>query len=102
MEKEMFGEIMVNVYDENGEEVSTETITEADLIATAMGPMVSYSCEKTLTLDAGNYQISLTAKGNGQDVEDSDESERLSVNTADGGNAEGKTSGCAEEEASPF
>lgn len=47
-ENELFGGIDINIYDENGEAVQTEKITETDLIASAMGPMTSYSCEKRL------------------------------------------------------
>lgn len=97
-EKEMFNEIGISICDESGAEVSTDTITTDDLQATAMGPMTSYSCEKTLTLDPGTYQISLTAKGDGGSVEDSDESEKLTVTVADGATSEVMTAGYVEQE----
>lgn len=100
-ERELFADIDINLYDENGESVQTETITSADLIATAMGPMTSYSCEKTITLEAGKYKISLTAKGDGTVAEASDESEQLDLVVADGAQTEGATSGYVETEGGP-
>lgn len=100
-EKEMFGDIAINIYNENGESISTETITEADLQAQAMGPMVSYTCEKTITLEAGTYQISLTAQGDGQGAEASDESEKLNVTVIDGTTTEGQTSAYTEQQGGP-
>lgn len=97
-EQEMFTDIDINIYDESGAVVTTETITEDDLTVSAMGPMSSYSCEKAVTLEPGDYQISLTAKGDGSMAEASDESEKLSLVVADGAVSEGKTSGYAEQE----
>lgn len=97
-EKEMFNEIGISICDESGAEVSTDTITTDDLQSSAMGPMTSYSCEKALTLDPGTYQISLTAKGDGGSIEDSDESEKLTVTVADGATSEVMTAGYVEQE----
>lgn len=97
-ENEMFADMEINIYDENGEIVQTETITDADLIESAMGPMTSYNCEKTITVEAGTYEISLTAKGDGETAEASDESDRLSLVVADGAATEGQTSGYVGEE----
>ena len=97
-EKEMFNEIGISICDESGAEVSTDTITTDDLQSSVMGPMTSYSCEKALTLDPGTYQISLTAKGDGGSIEDSDESEKLTVTVADGATSEVMTAGYVEQE----
>lgn len=97
-EKELFTEIAVNVYDENGELVTTETITPDDMTAMAMGPMKSYSCEKEITLEEGDYQISLTAKGDGNIAEGSDESEKISLVVKSGAETEGQTSGYTEQQ----
>ena len=54
--------------------------------------------DKALTLDAGTYQITLTAIGDGGSVEDSDASETLTVTVADGTTSEVMTSGYVEQE----
>lgn len=100
-DKEMFTDIDINIYDESGEAIQTETITEDDLTAVMMGPMTSYSCEKAITVEAGNYKISLTAKGDGDLAEASDESEQIDLEVADGGTSEGTTSGYTEPEGGP-
>jgi|GEM_PF-363389 len=97
-ESEMFTDIDINIYDEAGTLIQTETITDADLTATQMGPFLRYSCEKGITLEAGTYQIGLTAKGDGDLASVSDESEKLSLVVADGLSSEGMTSGYIVEE----
>ncbi len=97
-EKELFADIEIQIYNEDGEVVQTDTITEADLIGTAMGPMMSYSCEKTIAVEAGTYKISLTAKGDGNLAEASDESERIDLIVAEGTGSEGQTEKYAESQ----
>ncbi len=101
-EKELFTDLEVRIYDESGEVVQTETITEEDLIATAMGPMTSYSCEKVITVEAGEYKISLTAKGDGNLAEASEESEQIELTVADGTDSEGQTANYVESEGGPM
>lgn len=98
-EKELFTDIDINIYNEKGEVVKTETIVDTDLVASAMGPMTSYSCEKNILLDAGTYEISLVAKGDGKLAEASDESEKLELIVSDGTSTEKMTSGYVEESA---
>ena len=98
-ESEKFTDLTVNVYDTDGNVVSTETITGDDLVATQMGPFTNYSCEKELTLDEGTYQISLTAAGDGKYATASDESEKIDLVVAAGAASEGYTSGYTVEEA---
>lgn len=100
-DKEMFTDIDINIYDESGEAIQTETITEDDLTAVMMGPMTSYSCEKAITAEAGNYKISLTAKGDGDLAKALDESEQIELEVADGGTSEETTSGYTEPEGGP-
>lgn len=101
LEAEKFIELEVNIYDESGAVVSTKSIVEDDLEAKAMGPMTSYSCAKTITLEAGTYEIAITAKGDGDAVESSDESEKLTVTVGEGALSEGKTSGYVEQQGGP-
>lgn len=98
-ESEKFTDLTVNVYDTDGNVVSTETITGDDLIGTQMGPFMNYSCEKDLTLEEGTYQISLTAAGDGKYAAASDESEKLDLVVVAGATSEGYTSGYTVEEA---
>lgn len=97
-ERELFADIDINIYDANGEVVQTETITDADLVESLMGPMTSYSCEKTISVKTGEYQLSLTAKGDGNLAEVSDESEKIDLVVKDGASSEGMTSGYSEQE----
>ena len=101
-EKELFTDLEIQIYDENGEIVQTDTITEDDLIATAMGPMTSYSCEKEITVEAGEYKISLTAKGDGNLAEASDESEQVELIVAEGADSEGQTENYVESQGGPM
>lgn len=101
-EKELFTDIEIRIYDKSGETVQTETITEEDLIATAMGPMTSYSCEKEITVEAGEYKISLTAAGDGNLAEASEESEQVELVVAEGADSEGQTANYAEAEGGPM
>lgn len=100
-ENEKFTDINVNIYDGSGSVVSTETITNADLVATQMGPFKNYSAEKAITLDEGTYQISLMAAGDGEYAEASDESEKIQLVVASGAASEGKTSGYTESNGMP-
>ena len=97
-QSEKFTDLAVNVYDTEGNVVSTETITPDDLVVSQMGPFTNYSCEKELTLDEGTYQISLTATGDGKYASASDESEKLDLVVAAGTTSEGKTSGYVESQ----
>lgn len=97
-DSEKFTELEVNIYDESQEVVSTELLTEDDLEVSAMGPTSSYSCAKTVKLDAGAYEIGITAQGDGEAVTASDESERLKVTVSEGAASEGKTSGYVEQQ----
>ena len=101
-EKELFTDIEIRIYDESGEIVQTETISEEDLIATAMGPMMSYSCEKEITVETGEYKISLTAKGDEDLAEASDESEQVELTVADGTESGGQTANYVESEGGPM
>ncbi|MGN0299148.1 MAG: hypothetical protein ACI4C1_08230 [Lachnospiraceae bacterium] len=96
-DKEMFTVIDINIYDKDGNLVKTETITKDELTVTAMGPFTNYTCEKTITLEEGNYQIALSAEGN-DTVTASDESEKLDVEVKNGATSEGQTSGYVVQE----
>ena len=100
-DSEKFTELEVNIYDESGAVVSSEMITENDIETSAMGPMTSYSCAKTLTLEEGTYEISITAQGEGDTITASDESEKLTVTVSGNGNSEGKTAGYVEQQDGP-
>lgn len=95
---EKFTDLAVNIYDADGNVVSTETITTEDLVVTQMGPFTNYTCEKDLTLEEGTYQISLTATGDGKYAEASDESEKIDLVVAAGATSEGQTSGYVESQ----
>lgn len=95
--KEMFTIIDVNIYGEDGALVKTETITKDELSVTMMGPFTNYTCEKTITLEEGNYQISVSAEGNDV-VTASDESEKLDIEVKGGATSEGSTSGYVVQE----
>lgn len=95
----MLNQQTLNIYDADGNVVSTETITGDDLVGTQMGAFMNYSCEKEISLDEGTYQISLTATGDGKYAEASDESEKLDLVVAAGTTSEGYTSGYTVEDA---
>lgn len=95
----MLNQQTLNIYDADGNVVSTETITGDDLVGTQMGAFMNYSCEKEISLDEGTYQISLTAIGDGKYAEASDESEKLDLVVAAGTTSEGYTSGYTVEDA---
>ena len=92
-EQELFNRMIIRVYDEAGENVMTAYAGTDDMTVTMMGPFTIYTCEKTLTLDPGTYQVSLTADGVEGIAETSQESERLPLTVAEGTHSEGQTSG---------
>lgn len=94
-ENEKFTDININIYDTNGNIVTTETITKSDLSVTQMGPFTSYTALKEMTLSEGSYEISLKAAGD-DIAEASEESEKLSLVVSSGGTSEGATAGYEE------
>lgn len=75
---------------------------EGSSYAAAMGPMTKYSCEKEITVETGEYKICLTATGDGNLAEVSEESEQIELTVADGTASEGQTSNYFVSEGGPM
>lgn len=95
---ELFNQLTIRIYGPDGAEIATDTITADEVVYTAgWGPNpASYAAEKTLTLDAGSYEIAVTADGDGNYAAPSPESERVALTVAAGETGEAATSGYVE------
>lgn len=95
---ELFHQLTIRVYDAAGTEVATDTIVADEVVYTpGWGPNPgSYAAEKTLTLDAGSYELAVTADGDGSYAASSPESDRVALTIAAGEAVEAATSGYVE------
>lgn len=95
---ELFNQLTIRVYDSTGAEIATEVLTADEVVYTpGWGPNPgSYAAEKVLALDAGSYEVAVTADGDGNVAASSPESERVTLTVTAGETAEAATSGYVE------